>query len=261
MQKRSASVAAVTCPADLVSIVPETSHAQLSLIVQVYAPGFNGSRGLKFGPDWLLYVAEAGTGGSTSTKALSTHIRPPIGPRTGGLTSTISEVYSAGKQAIVASGLPSVVSNMPPDLLGVADFAFLDCKLYAVLGGGRCSHGNPTIPDAIVEVDTVTGKWKIVPTSSPRETMTLARAARSMRLNFTRGGDFPTLGIGKVVRLKGDGEIESRQGLQPHYLSYLAVTGRRRSADLTSGHSGFPKGAAREVEGVIWESVMNGFVN
>jgi hypothetical protein len=67
MQKRSAIVVAVACAAGLASIVPATSHAQPSSNVQVYASGFNGPRGLKFGADGLLYVAEAGTGGSTST--------------------------------------------------------------------------------------------------------------------------------------------------------------------------------------------------
>jgi hypothetical protein len=162
MQKRSAIVVAVACATGLASIVPATSHAQVSSNVQVYASGFNGPRGLKFGPDGLLYVAEAGTGGSTSTNGQCTQVIPPVGPYTGGLTATISKVSSAGKRVIVASGFPSAVSNMPPDFLGVADLAFLNGKLYAALEGGGCSHGNPTIPNAIVEVDTATGNWKIV---------------------------------------------------------------------------------------------------
>ena len=37
--------------------------AQFSPNVSVYANGFDNPRGLKFGPDGKLYVAEAGTGG------------------------------------------------------------------------------------------------------------------------------------------------------------------------------------------------------
>jgi hypothetical protein len=162
MQKRSAIVVAVACATGVASIVPATSHAQLSSNVRVYASGLNGPRGLKFGPDGQLYVAEAGTGGSTTTNGQCTQVIPPIGPYTGGLTARISKISSDGSRVTVASGFPSAVSSTPPDILGVADLAFLDNKLYAVLEAGGCSHGNPTVPNAIVQVDTATGKWKIV---------------------------------------------------------------------------------------------------
>jgi hypothetical protein len=163
MQKHSNVVVAIACALGLASIVPATSGAQLSSNVQVYASGLNGPRGLKFGPDGQLYVAEAGTGGSTSTQGQCTQVIPPIGPYTGGLTSRISKISAEGKRETVASGFPSSMdSNTPSDISGVGDLAFLDGKLYAVLSGAGCSHGNASIPNAIVQVDTATGKWKIV---------------------------------------------------------------------------------------------------
>src|SRR5690348_15059454 len=48
----------------------------------VYATGFNNPRGLKFGPDRMLYVAEGGPGGSHSTVGQCVQV-PAVGPYTG----------------------------------------------------------------------------------------------------------------------------------------------------------------------------------
>jgi hypothetical protein len=64
--------------------------------VTVYATGLNNPRGLKFGPDGFQYVADGGSGGSTSTAGLCDQVVPPIGPYTGGgLDSRISKIDSA----------------------------------------------------------------------------------------------------------------------------------------------------------------------
>src|SRR5689334_10055918 len=52
-----------------------------SASVSVYASGFNNPRGLKFGPDGHLYVAEGGPGGSDSTVGQCEQAAgPPAGP-------------------------------------------------------------------------------------------------------------------------------------------------------------------------------------
>jgi hypothetical protein len=140
-----------------------TIYAQPSPNVSPFASGLNGPRGLEFGPDGMLYVAEAGTGGSTSTVGQCEQVPPPVGPYTGGATARISKIDRNGKVSTVVSGLPSSLSPIG-DIEGVADITFLNGNLYAVLAGGGCSHGNagPNAVNAIIKVDTKQGTWKQV---------------------------------------------------------------------------------------------------
>jgi glucose/arabinose dehydrogenase len=145
----------------IASVAATPLSAQLSSNVTVYASGLEGPRGLKFGPDGFLYVAEGGTAGTTSTAGQCTQVVPPIGPYLGGNTARISKITSSGKVTTVASGFPSSL-NSAGDIQGVADIAFLEGKLYAVLSGAGCSHANATTPNAIVKINTQSGTWKIV---------------------------------------------------------------------------------------------------
>jgi hypothetical protein len=111
----------------------------------------------------MLYVAEAGTGGTTSTQGICTQVVGPIGPYHGGSNARISKIDMSGNRTTVASGLPSTIdSNSPPDFLGVADVAFLNNTLYAVVSGGGCSHGNASAPNSVVKISLTNGSWTTI---------------------------------------------------------------------------------------------------
>lgn len=139
-------------------------HAQLPPLpanATVYASSLNGPRGLVFGPDGTLYVAEAGMGGTNATGTACMQVPAPVGPYTGGTNARISAIDVHGNRTTLASGLPSSVDAMG-DLLGVSDVTFLDGKFYALIAGGGCSHGNATLPNGIVKVNLNNGKWSYI---------------------------------------------------------------------------------------------------
>ena len=129
--------------------------AHSSVTVTVFATGLNNPRGLKFGPDGNLYVAEGGLGGTNSTVGQCTQVLAPVGPYTGGFTARISEINAAGVRTTVVDNLPSNQTSASQGSLvsGVADVAFIGHTLYAVLAGAGCSHGVPQKPNALLRID------------------------------------------------------------------------------------------------------------
>ena len=147
------AVAAVVMAAFFVP-APARAQARAMPGVTVVASGLNNPRGLAFGPDGALYIAEGGTGGTASTDGQCAQVLPPIGPYTGGFTASISRISPWGTQTVVASGLPSSQTAPPMSFVsGVADVAFgPGGKMFALIAGAGCSHGLAGTSNEIVRV-------------------------------------------------------------------------------------------------------------
>ena len=104
--------------------------------------GLHNPRGIAFGPEGALYVAEAGCGGGTS----DCQIPPPLSncvqllfdgtlvTQCLGLTGSISRLWN-GVQERIATGLPSVAARNGSNATGPTDVSLLGVgNLYATIG-------------------------------------------------------------------------------------------------------------------------------
>lgn len=183
--------------------------------VSVFSTGFNNPRGLKFGPDGNLYVAEGGTGGTTFTNQC-TQVVFPVGPYKGSVTGgRISKVNGAGVRTTITDQLPSSSANeiIGGDVEGVADVAFIGNQLYALLAGGGCSHGVPSIPNGIIKVN-LNGSWSFV--------ANLSQWQQSHPTAVINPGDFEPDGTWySMISLRGD-----LYALEPNHGDLVRVTTR-----------------------------------
>jgi DNA-binding beta-propeller fold protein YncE len=99
--------------------------------VTTVASGLDNPRGLAFGPDGNLYVAEAGHGGTECVTG------GEEGDTCAGLTSQISRINGDGSHTPVVSGLISLASPDGSAATGVDGIAFKGNDLYGIITGSR----------------------------------------------------------------------------------------------------------------------------
>jgi len=117
----------------------------LPVTPQTFASGLLNPRGLAFGPDGWLYVAEAGAAGETKVEAGLGHLPYRIGR-----SARVTRISPAGEIETIAGDLPSVASQ--DAIYGAAAVAFVDDTPYVLTAAGGRDVGDPAFDNAIVRL-------------------------------------------------------------------------------------------------------------
>lgn len=142
---------------------------------EVYMSGLSNPRGLTFGSDGTLYVAEAGFGGGS----LGVPFVGGNAPGTYGLSGGVSSRLGVGVQTKVLTGLPSIADVSGTEATGAADLAFTAGGQLAILFGlgaatsSRDGLGyNSSLLGTLAAYDTTTHSFNVIQDYAARETAT-----------------------------------------------------------------------------------------
>lgn len=125
-------------------------RAQSGLLV--IASGLDNPRGLAFGPDGGLYVAEAGRGGTSTACAPAPD--PPFANRCYGPSGAITRILAVGDQRRVVVGLPSIAAASGGNAQGPADIDFGLGAAWITIGFA----GNPALRAPLEAVGAQMGR-------------------------------------------------------------------------------------------------------
>jgi hypothetical protein len=139
----------------------ETETVQLSATTTVLMSGLDAPRGLAWGPEGGLYVAEAGTpaiNGPCATVARGNNCYSGTGAVTRWLR---------GRQGRVATGLPSVFNPEFGDIIGPQDVALLGRRAFVSIGWGGDPAARAQLGDLATGLGwllqlTPSGQWREV---------------------------------------------------------------------------------------------------
>jgi hypothetical protein len=106
-----------------------STPVQAQATMQVIASGLDNPRGLNFGPDGALYVAEAGRGGTSPICHVS-----GMGTRCYGPTGAVTRITGIGLQSRVLTGLPSIAVASGDQAQGPNDIDFGFSSAWIVVG-------------------------------------------------------------------------------------------------------------------------------
>lgn len=127
----------VAIAAAIALLTPAAARVRAQSGLLVIASGLDNPRGLNFGPDGALYVAEAGRGGTSTLCAPAPD--PPFANRCYGPTGAITRILAVGDQRRVVVGLPSIAPASGNTAQGPVDIDFGMGAAWVTTGFG----GNP----------------------------------------------------------------------------------------------------------------------
>ena len=198
--------------------------------VTVVASGLAAPRGMAWGSDGALYVAQAGTGETaTSTGRAANVVR-----------------IDGGCPTAVATGLPSTFDPYK-DVMGPQDIAALDGKLYVVQAStGPLAEMDPATPNGVYEVGS-DGKLTLV--------ADLTKWILANETAFVPGDANPR---GEPYKLlPGDGFLWVLESNRGEVLKVGLDGAVSRVADLSAGHPVWA-GFALAPEGGVYAGMLTG---